>query len=347
MRMLKTLSAIKLILCALIICCISCDDAGDLEKPSVPSSDRQVYIQLEQQLKNDLRLANAANAASIYTNSPEQRTAFERQYNRTSYYMQYGYTSEQVSPGEARDLVASSVGETVTTPVTGGGNPSDPIKSVDALRLIDNNILKPVQPVVTLSPGQVQGIEDIGAIVDGSSSYEDCIAALSVRFDEVYSNNTLSVEDRNYMLVYITTFKAVLAYADETFAADPSQVGGRVQGWWSSWGKCVAGILGGGITGAVSGGLAGAAIGTITVPGIGTVSAGAVGAIAGGVGGVLTGAAASCGNMTKAGTECTFDLSSNKPTTFSKACFSTVPLTITSIAPGVTTLRPVSVLLKL
>ncbi len=309
-------------------------------------SDREVYTQLEQQLKNDLRLASASNITKLYANSPTQRAAFEKQYNRTSYYMQYGYTVEEASAEEARDLALSSVGETTPTPVTGGGGTSDPIRSVDASRLIDDNIFKPVKPIVILSPAQVQGIQSIGAVVEESSSYEDCVAALNARFDEVYSNNTLSIEDKNYMLVYITTFKAVLAYADETFAADPSQVGGRVQGWWSSWGKCVAGILGGGITGAVSTGLTGAGLGTIALPVIGTVSAGAAGAVIGGIGGALVGAASSCGNMTKADTECTFDLSSSKPATLSRACFSTIPLTITSIDPGVTTLRPVSVLLR-
>lgn len=66
------------------------------------------------------------------------------------------------------------------------------------------------------------------------------------------------------------------------------------KGWWKSWGRCVAGTLGGALTGAGTLGLAGAAIGTVTLPVVGTVSAGAVGAIVGGVGGGLTGAAASC-----------------------------------------------------
>ncbi|MFF1995369.1 Blp family class II bacteriocin [Bacillus mycoides] len=56
-------------------------------------------------------------------------------------------------------------------------------------------------------------------------------------------------------------------------------------GWWNSWGKCVAGTVGG----AGTGGLGGAGIGS-AVPGIGT----AIGAGVGGVSGALTGAAASC-----------------------------------------------------
>lgn len=68
----------------------------------------------------------------------------------------------------------------------------------------------------------------------------------------------------------------------------------KCDGWWSCWGKCVAGTLGGAITGGATLGVAGAAIGTVTVPVIGTISAGAVGAVAGAIGGGLTGAAASC-----------------------------------------------------
>ena len=56
-------------------------------------------------------------------------------------------------------------------------------------------------------------------------------------------------------------------------------------GWWASWGKCAAGILGG--TG--TGGLAGAGIGSV-VPGLGT----AAGAVIGGISGGLTGAVAAC-----------------------------------------------------
>ncbi|WP_419869252.1 hypothetical protein [Chryseobacterium sp. CT-SW4] len=66
------------------------------------------------------------------------------------------------------------------------------------------------------------------------------------------------------------------------------------KGWWGSWGKCAAGILGGAVTGAGTLGLAGAAVGTVALPVVGTVSAGAVGAIAGAVGGGLTGAATFC-----------------------------------------------------
>lgn len=59
----------------------------------------------------------------------------------------------------------------------------------------------------------------------------------------------------------------------------------QTKGWWQSWGKCVAGILGQTALGALGGAATGSA-----VPGIGTT----VGAIVGGIGGGLNGAASSC-----------------------------------------------------
>ena len=57
------------------------------------------------------------------------------------------------------------------------------------------------------------------------------------------------------------------------------------RGWWESWGKCAAGILGGAIGGGLGGGAAGS-----TIPVLGTTA----GAIIGAIGGGLTGASAAC-----------------------------------------------------
>jgi hypothetical protein len=56
-------------------------------------------------------------------------------------------------------------------------------------------------------------------------------------------------------------------------------------GWWASWGKCAAGIVGG----AGLGGLAGGAAGSV-IPVLGT----GIGAGIGAVSGALSGAAAAC-----------------------------------------------------
>lgn len=65
-------------------------------------------------------------------------------------------------------------------------------------------------------------------------------------------------------------------------------------GWWQSWGKCAASILGGAVTGGTTGLLGGAAVGTVALPIIGTASGAVVGGIGGFVGGALTGAVAGC-----------------------------------------------------
>lgn len=65
-------------------------------------------------------------------------------------------------------------------------------------------------------------------------------------------------------------------------------------GWWDSWGKCAADIVGG----IGSGGLGGAAVGgvgcTVVLPIIGTVACGVVGGVIGGVSGGLLGAVVGC-----------------------------------------------------
>lgn len=82
--------------------------------------------------------------------------------------------------------------------------------------------------------------------------------------------------------------------SDQSLEVYQTDANGNVPyGWWSDWGKCVAGTVGGAVTGAGTLGIAGAGVGVAGGPwGAG---AGAVGGgIIGGVGGALTGAAASC-----------------------------------------------------
>jgi len=90
-----------------------------------------------------------------------------------------------------------------------------------------------------------------------------------------------------------------------------SKAENECDGWWSCWGKCVAGTLGGVLTGALGGcgvgagvgAAAGAAIAAVPSLGIATAAGAGVGAvvgcaaggIVGAIGGGLTGAAASCG----------------------------------------------------
>ena len=225
----------------MIICCVSCNDSVDLEKPSTTLSNRETYIQLEQQLKNDLRLVSSITATHLHTNSPEHFETFEEKSDRTLYSIQYGDVVDQTLADEVLDLEFSPVNGGPSTPVNGGGGVSEPIKGDDAVRMSDE-IFKSVKPFIIHSRGQVRGVENISTIVETASSYEDCVAALTARFDEVYNDKSLDAEDKSYILSYITAFKAVLAYADEIISTDPSVVSGRIQCWSSSRGQHIAGI---------------------------------------------------------------------------------------------------------
>lgn len=117
------------------------------------------------------------------------------------------------------------------------------------------------------------------------------------------NDENVSVEDK---LDFINMKESLLFIADNhEFIEDNllAKVGKKVvppnkvekpKSWWNSWGKCVAGTLGGAITGGGAGLIGGAVAGTVALPVIGTVSLGTVGGVLGAVGGGLTGAAASC-----------------------------------------------------
>ncbi|WP_409151061.1 hypothetical protein [Sphingobacterium sp. BS-2] len=111
---------------------------------------------------------------------------------------------------------------------------------------------------------------------------------------EAKSNSSITNDELKSILIISKTMEDFVKYG-ESFensgkytefkaSARLTAAANAKQGWWDSWGKCAAGIIGG----AGLGGLAGAAVTTPTVVGIpiGT----AVGVISGG----LAGAAASC-----------------------------------------------------
>ena len=73
-----------------------------------------------------------------------------------------------------------------------------------------------------------------------------------------------------------------------------TRVDEHATGWWKSWGKCAAGIVGGAGSVGLGGFLGGAAVGTVTLPVVGTVSAAVVGGVGGAIFGGLAGAASAC-----------------------------------------------------
>jgi len=127
-------------------------------------------------------------------------------------------------------------------------------------------------------------------------------------------NSSISIEEKQILVDNIGFMVAFVDWMDtlETQTANKSSFLAKsdCDGWWSCWGKCVAGTIGGAITGAVAGCGVGAAVGAaagaaiaaipsagIAAPvgaGVGAVVGCAAGGVAGAIGGGLTGAAASC-----------------------------------------------------
>lgn len=117
------------------------------------------------------------------------------------------------------------------------------------------------------------------------SSLEKFKESLDVKFSG-YHTMDLAEEDKEFILSFITIYKASLEFLAENPDLFLEQsADGRRLGWWEDWGKCAAGTIGGAGLGALGGAAAGSA-----VPVLGTTAGGIIGGISGG----LSGAAASC-----------------------------------------------------
>jgi len=124
-------------------------------------------------------------------------------------------------------------------------------------------------------------INEIEINLNNSTDPLSFITFLETKFNEIEASN-LKDDEKDLLLQYIVIYKASITFMgnnQDLISTD------QKAGWWSSWGKCAASIVGG----AAIGGLGGAAAGSV-VPGIGTVAGGIVGVIGGG----LSGAGAGC-----------------------------------------------------
>lgn len=137
-------------------------------------------------------------------------------------------------------------------------------------------------------------VHEIELELANSSSQEEFTLFLDNKFESVF-NSKLAINNKERLLLYITSYKVGIQFVVNNIdiIKERSNYSGA-RGWWTKWGKCAAGVLGGAGTGALTFGLGGAAVGTVTVPVLGTISAGLVGAVGGGIAGGLTGAAEYC-----------------------------------------------------
>ncbi len=154
-----------------------------------------------------------------------------------------------------------------------------------------------------------QEFYNVANIISNTSTYESHsdYSAMLLQQQQIVSE-TITNEEEATQAITIINFQLELINYFNDIAISNGGSGGQTttNGWWSDWGKCAAGILGGAITGGAIGcgavGSVGALVGAaVTVPAgsvpgavVGGLAGCAVGGIAGQIGGALTGAAMFC-----------------------------------------------------
>jgi hypothetical protein len=151
---------------------------------------------------------------------------------------------------------------------------------------------------ITSKDGEVA--EKLLTFSKNSVTKDDYLSNLANLRTEIYSYD-LTAGEKQILLTRVVIMERLVKYMDDKVATsfstknvnnkanaktDPTKTAPECTGWWSCWGKCVAGTVGGAITG----GLGGCAISAVPTAGFGCP----VGAVVGAIGGGLTGAAASC-----------------------------------------------------
>lgn len=133
-------------------------------------------------------------------------------------------------------------------------------------------------------------LESVTLRVDEARQTSVSFVAFQTELAEIRSDviaEDWSARDTENALAYIALLDSSMEFLRDhaALAGAPMSNSARMHHWWDSWGKCAAGVVGGGILG----GLTGAGAGSV-VPAIGT----AAGGVAGAIGGGLSGAAAAC-----------------------------------------------------
>ena len=148
-----------------------------------------------------------------------------------------------------------------------------------------------------LSVTQKEKIKEITASVSLYNSSAEFKSYLDNQFKQI-SASSIDNTDKDFLLTYIISYKTTVTFLeDNSDLILPNQANSRVEkkeSWWSSWGKCAAGIVGGAGSVGLGGFLGGAAVGTVTLPVVGTVSGAVVGGVGGAIFGGLAGAASAC-----------------------------------------------------
>lgn len=159
----------------------------------------------------------------------------------------------------------------------------------------NNKVKREVAVQKCVTPYQASLISEIDQKANESETPIEFNNLLEELEEKILNDNMTELEKRPILLL-IKSQQASIEFIDNNQDLFRKQVTGvKSGGWWQSWGKCAASIVGGAVTGATTLGLAGAAVGTVALPIVGTVGGGVVGVIGGAIGGGLTGAVAGCG----------------------------------------------------
>jgi hypothetical protein len=149
------------------------------------------------------------------------------------------------------------------------------------------------------SAARTQFEQKIVSSSQASTSADDYLRRLALLQSEIRNSRSVSGMEKSELLTLVALNEEFVRYLDQQ-VREIARSGGQVapamkcSGWWSCWGRCVAGTVGGAGLGALTGAAYGGAGCTMVLPVVGTVACGTVGAIAGGVFGGLAGAATSC-----------------------------------------------------
>ena len=130
--------------------------------------------------------------------------------------------------------------------------------------------------------------------IESSKTYVEFLDVLATF--EQGARKDLSGDESKNALEYAKLFKEIMEATKNDLQFHnrfTSDYEGELVGWWSSWGKCAAGIVGGTLTGGVAGAGIGGGLGLL-LGGAPVVPGAIIGGIVGAIGGGLTGAAAAC-----------------------------------------------------
>lgn len=148
------------------------------------------------------------------------------------------------------------------------------------------------------SATRIQLEEKIVRYSQASISANDYLRKLALLKSEIRNSRIDGVE-KSELMTLVSLNEEFVRYLDRkvleiTKSGNQVAPAMKCSGWWSCWGKCVSGTVGGAGLGALTGATYGGVGCTMVLPVVGTVACGTVGAVAGGIFGGLAGAAAAC-----------------------------------------------------